>query len=92
MVAVAIKAHVAAHGWLCPGFERSPHPSRDLTGDHILPRSRGGKNIPNNIAVMCRSCNSRKGARATRDGRGGARTGPDARVPLAISTPQSFVG
>jgi 5-methylcytosine-specific restriction endonuclease McrA len=35
----------------------------DLTGDHITPRSRGGLNTPTNIRVLCRSCNSSKGAK-----------------------------
>jgi 5-methylcytosine-specific restriction protein A len=71
-------------------FCSSCRSTTDLTGDHIVPLSRGGTNRADNIRVLCRSCNSRKGARATRDGRGGARTGPDARVPLDISARQSF--
>ncbi len=35
----------------------------DLTGDHIVPLVRGGMNSPDNIRVLCRSCNSRRGAR-----------------------------
>jgi 5-methylcytosine-specific restriction endonuclease McrA len=34
----------------------------DLTGDHIVPRTHGGLNVPSNIQVLCRSCNSKKGA------------------------------
>lgn len=38
--------------------------SRDnLTIDHIVPVVRGGTNDPNNLQTLCRSCNSRKGAR-----------------------------
>lgn len=33
----------------------------DLTGDHIQPLSLGGSNRPDNIRVLCRSCNSSKG-------------------------------
>lgn len=35
----------------------------DLTVDHIVPISRGGGNDPSNLRVLCRPCNSRKGAR-----------------------------
>jgi len=33
----------------------------DLTLDHILPRSRGGPDSPDNAVWVCRSCNSSKG-------------------------------
>ena len=35
----------------------------DLTLDHIWPWSRGGRNEASNLRVLCRSCNSAKGAR-----------------------------
>lgn len=53
-------AHLEAHGPVCPGFERPAHevdPS-DLTLDHINPRR-----PDQGFAVLCRSCNSRKGGR-----------------------------
>lgn len=34
---------------------------RDLTLDHILPKSRGGRAAWNNIVSACKPCNSRKG-------------------------------
>lgn len=34
----------------------------DLTGDHITPLSAGGMSTLDNVQVLCRSCNSRKGA------------------------------
>lgn len=43
----AVAAHVAAHGWNCPGWGTPPHPSRDLTLDH-------------QVGVLCRECNARK--------------------------------
>ena len=32
--------------------------TQDLTGDHIVPKSRGGLNVLTNYAVRCRSCNT----------------------------------
>ena len=46
--------HVARHGWVCPGWDRPPHPSTDLVTDHVNPRD------PTRVQVLCRSCNSRK--------------------------------
>ena len=44
----------------------------DLTVDHILPRSRGGKDHWTNTACACYTCNHRKGSR----------TPDEARMPL----------
>jgi 5-methylcytosine-specific restriction endonuclease McrA len=33
----------------------------DLTLDHVLPKSRGGKTNWDNLVTACRRCNSRKG-------------------------------
>ena len=34
---------------------------RDLTLDHIIPRSRGGQSTWENLVACCRTCNGRKG-------------------------------
>lgn len=34
----------------------------NLTCDHIIPRSLGGKNHLRNLQTMCKSCNEMKGA------------------------------
>jgi 5-methylcytosine-specific restriction endonuclease McrA len=36
---------------------------RDLTCEHVVPRSRGGHLTPENALVACRSCNRRRGSR-----------------------------
>jgi 5-methylcytosine-specific restriction endonuclease McrA len=35
--------------------------SEDLTLDHVLPKSRGGKSSWDNLVTACKSCNSKKG-------------------------------
>ena len=34
--------------------------SKDLTLDHVIPRSRGGRNTWQNLATCCKSCNGEK--------------------------------
>jgi 5-methylcytosine-specific restriction protein A len=58
--AEAVQAWRADHGDICPGWQRQPHQSTDLTADHPVPVGAGGdEDAP--LAVLCRSCNSRKG-------------------------------
>ena len=38
-------------------------PRQQLTIDHVLPRSRGGKTTWENVVTACEKCNGRKGSR-----------------------------
>lgn len=42
-------------------------PSEELTFDHLLPRSRGGRASWTNIVTACMDCNSRKGSNSPAD-------------------------
>lgn len=55
-----IAQHRTEHGDWCPGWGVMPHHATDLTVDHRVPKSQGGTDDHSNLAVLCRSCNSRK--------------------------------
>lgn len=58
-----LRAWRGQHGNWCPGYQRPAHPASDLTVDHIVPLAAGGAPLDyTNCAVLCRSCNSTKGA------------------------------
>lgn len=40
---------------------------RELTLDHVIPRSRGGQGTWENLVACCRACNGRKGNRLLKD-------------------------
>ena len=42
-------------------------PAESLTFDHIVPRSRGGRTVWNNVVAACESCNLRKGHRLPKE-------------------------
>ncbi|MGH2481243.1 MAG: HNH endonuclease, partial [Ktedonobacteraceae bacterium] len=41
--------------------------TRELTIDHIIPRSRGGLSTWENLVASCRACNGRKGSHSLKD-------------------------
>ncbi len=57
------------------GLRGSP---TELSIDHILPRSRGGRTSPDNLCVACKPCNSRKGDRLPAEARMPLLTEPSA--------------
>lgn len=59
--AEVVTLHVALNGWTCPGWGVEPHPSRDLTADHVEAVAAGGAE-DGPLRVLCRACNARKGA------------------------------
>ena len=67
------KAVLARDGWTCQycGAERPA-----LTVDHVIPRSRGGESVWENIVASCAPCNRRKGNRLPREVRMHPRNNP----------------
>lgn len=63
--AEAVKAHREQHGDWCPGWRTPPHPARDLTADHPIEVASGGTETQQ-LEILCRSCNGRKGATTRR--------------------------
>ncbi len=73
-----LRAWRGEHGDWCPGYGRPAHPASDLTVDHVVPLAAGGAPLDiANTAVLCRSCNSSKGAST-----GGGGVDPRARERL----------
>jgi 5-methylcytosine-specific restriction protein A len=65
-----LRAWRGEHGNWCPGYGRPSHRAADLTVDHVVPLAAGGAPFDiANTSVLCRSCNSTKGA--STDDRGG---------------------
>jgi 5-methylcytosine-specific restriction endonuclease McrA len=60
------KAVLARDSWTCQycGLRRTT-----LTVDHVIPRSRGGESVWENIVASCGPCNRRKGNRLPREAR-----------------------
>jgi 5-methylcytosine-specific restriction endonuclease McrA len=58
------KAVLARDGWTCQ-YCGTSKPS--LTVDHVIPRSRGGDSVWENIVASCAPCNRKKGNRLPRE-------------------------
>ena len=58
------KAVLARDGWTCQYCGTSKH---SLTVDHVIPRSRGGESVWENIVASCAPCNRKKGNRLPRE-------------------------
>ena len=67
------KAVLARDGWICQycGTEKP-----GLTVDHVIPRSRGGESVWENIVASCAACNRRKGNRMPHEIRMHPRSSP----------------
>jgi 5-methylcytosine-specific restriction endonuclease McrA len=67
------KAVLARDSWTCQ-YCGSGRPG--LTVDHVIPRSRGGESVWENIVASCAPCNRRKGNKLPREARMHPRSKP----------------
>lgn len=54
-----VDAHRELRGNWCPGWQRPPHETTDLTADHIHAVGAGGEQA-GPLRALCRSCNGSK--------------------------------
>ena len=59
---VTLQALIERDGAVCVWCGREPW-HRDLTAEHLMPRSRGGRTSLENLTVACRTCNKRRGTK-----------------------------
>jgi 5-methylcytosine-specific restriction endonuclease McrA len=68
------KAVLARDSWTCQYCGR--HAATGLTVDHVIPRSRGGQSVWENIVASCAPCNRKKGNLTPREARMHPRSSP----------------
>jgi 5-methylcytosine-specific restriction endonuclease McrA len=81
------KAVLARDAWTC---QYCGSRKQGLTVDHVIPRSRGGESVWENIVASCASCNRRKGNQLPREIKMHPRTKPRAPGPtvfISIASP-----
>ncbi|MDR3230046.1 MAG: HNH endonuclease [Synergistaceae bacterium] len=61
---------MARDNWTCCSCGRTPKDGVSLEVDHIMPRSRGGTDDPENLQIPCKKCNIGKSNRDSTDLRG----------------------
>ncbi len=64
--------------------------NKDLTLDHVIPRSRGGRHTWDNVVSACSKCNCRKSNRTPKKAGMQLRTKPKAPVHPTISFAEQF--
>jgi 5-methylcytosine-specific restriction endonuclease McrA len=76
------KAVLARDAWTCQYCGREAHAG--LTVDHVIPRSRGGLSVWENIVASCAPCNRKKGNRLPREVAMHPRNSPKAPGPTVF--------
>jgi 5-methylcytosine-specific restriction endonuclease McrA len=89
---ISRRALFARDGWRCVYCGSS---SGRLTLDHVVPRSKGGESIWENVVTACAPCNHRKGNRTLQEAKMELRFLPKAPAPtlfIQLSTPKIPMG
>ena len=55
-----VRTLMAKHKGQCVYCEKTMERS-EITVDHIMPRSKGGLDVPENLTLACKDCNQEKG-------------------------------
>jgi 5-methylcytosine-specific restriction endonuclease McrA len=76
---ISRRALFARDGWRCVYCGTA---SSRLTLDHVVPRSRGGDSVWENVVTACAPCNHRKGDRTLEEARMELRYPPRAPAPV----------
>src|ERR671919_734377 len=76
---ISRRALFARDGWRCAYCGTT---AGRLTLDHVVPRSRGGDSIWENVVTSCAPCNLKKGNRLLEEARMVLRTKPRAPAPV----------
>ena len=75
---ISRRALFARDGWRCAYCGTGGR----LTLDHVVPRSRGGQSVWENVVTACATCNHRKGNRTLEEARMELRVLPRAPAPV----------
>jgi 5-methylcytosine-specific restriction endonuclease McrA len=75
---ISRRALFARDGWRCVYCGNGGR----LTLDHVVPRSRGGQSVWENVVTACATCNHRKGNRTLEEARMELRVLPRAPAPV----------
>ena len=59
---MTLESLIQRDGAACVWCGREPWHT-DLSAEHVVPRTRGGRTSPENLTVACRPCNKRRGTR-----------------------------
>lgn len=57
-----IRTAYEVQGGVCPACGRTC-PIEGMEADHVVPWAEGGRTVPENLQLLCRDCNRRKGSR-----------------------------
>lgn len=101
---IRLKINSAERVWKVPPVTRREILRRDqhqcqycssrkqLTLDHVIPRSKGGKHSWDNVVIACQACNSRKGDRTPQQAGMSLKTQPKPPIHPAIAFAEKFWG